>query len=99
MERHGSVKNSCNAKDGNPFGSFWNTFNIDFDDSVFYGPLSYNTQNAHIASEWNKRYNMNLICAFKQIKICVAFELNLQKYKKCNIALLFTALCCWYWQM
>ena len=40
-ERRGPLDQSCNAKDGNPFGPFWNTFNVSFDRSEMYGPLSY----------------------------------------------------------
>ena len=48
-------KKSCSAKDGNPFGPFWDTFNIDFDNSEFYGPLYYDTENKNTAKEWEKR--------------------------------------------
>lgn len=48
---HGSKDPSCNAKDGNPFGSFWDKFNVDFDESEFYGPLSYDPSHA---SEWKR---------------------------------------------
>ncbi len=34
-----SKKESCHAKDGNPFGPFWSYFNIDFDGDIFYQPL------------------------------------------------------------
>lgn len=37
----GSNGTSCNAKQGNPFGPFWDTYNIDFVDSEFYKPLHY----------------------------------------------------------
>lgn len=55
MERPGKQKNSCNAKDGSPFGPFWNTFKIDFDASEFYGSIGYNADSPRVAAEWNKR--------------------------------------------
>nr|CAG4650813.1 EOG090X02RM [Simocephalus serrulatus]SVE94128.1 EOG090X02RM [Simocephalus serrulatus] len=48
--------NDCNAKEGNPFGPFWNTFNIDFVKSEFYGPLNYDVHHQDMATKWNKRY-------------------------------------------
>ncbi len=35
--RQGKEKDSCNAKEGNPFGPFWDTFGVDFDRSATYG--------------------------------------------------------------
>lgn len=34
-----SDKESCHAKDGNPFGPFWTHFDIDFDGDIFFEPL------------------------------------------------------------
>lgn len=46
----------CNAKDGNPFGPFWDTFHIDFDGSKYYGPLHYDTNDPRIAQQWKERH-------------------------------------------
>lgn len=48
--------NTCNAKEGNPFGPFWDHFNIDFNGSEFYGPLHYDTYHSDMAKQWNKKY-------------------------------------------
>ena len=48
--------NDCNAKDGNPFGPFWDTFNVDFVHSEFYGPLNYDIHHQDMARKWNNRY-------------------------------------------
>lgn len=47
---------SCNAKDGNPFGPFWDTYNIDFVKSEFYGPLHYDVYHTDMAIQWKKQY-------------------------------------------
>ena len=54
--RKGPVSESCNAKDGNPFGPFWDTFSIDFDRSVAYGPLHYDVHNTAVSDDWNRVY-------------------------------------------
>ena len=54
--RKGPVSESCNAKDGNPFGPFWDTFNIEFDRSEAYGPLHYDVHNTEVSGHWNRRY-------------------------------------------
>ncbi|XP_048776581.1 GDP-fucose protein O-fucosyltransferase 1-like [Ostrea edulis] len=46
----------CDAKHGNPFGPFWDTFNIDFDASEFYEPLSFDTSNQFEVKRWQERY-------------------------------------------
>ena len=45
----------CKAKEGNPFGPFWDTFDIDFDEDVFYGPLYYDTENKQSADKWKEK--------------------------------------------
>ncbi|XP_014204453.1 GDP-fucose protein O-fucosyltransferase 1 [Copidosoma floridanum] len=47
---------SCNAKDGNPFGPFWDTFTIDFVGSEFYGPLHYDMHHSDMKLQWRQRY-------------------------------------------
>ncbi|KAL1124708.1 hypothetical protein AAG570_001332, partial [Ranatra chinensis] len=54
MARGGS--SGCNAKDGNPFGPFWDTFNIDFVGSELYGPLHYDIHHTDIAVKWAEKY-------------------------------------------
>lgn len=49
----------CNAKEGNPFAPFWNTFNVNFDRSEFYSPLHYDTHHYDTPSRWNERYPAN----------------------------------------
>ncbi|XP_071448235.1 GDP-fucose protein O-fucosyltransferase 1 [Hetaerina americana] len=57
MARGGGGSTGCNAKEGNPFGPFWDTFSIDFVGSEFYGPLHFDVHNSNIAKEWQKKYN------------------------------------------
>ncbi|KAK9509971.1 hypothetical protein O3M35_004851 [Rhynocoris fuscipes] len=51
---------SCNAKEGNPFGPFWDNYNIDFVDSEFYGPLHYDVHHSDMGRQWNEKYPSNL---------------------------------------
>ncbi|KAI8427791.1 hypothetical protein MSG28_002197 [Choristoneura fumiferana] len=55
-QRGGDKENSCNAKSGNPFGPFWDTFNIDFTGSEFYGPLNYDASNTVMVDKWKQKY-------------------------------------------
>ncbi|KAL1457927.1 hypothetical protein WDU94_008107 [Cyamophila willieti] len=56
MARGSSNESSCNAKDGNPFGPFWDTFGVNFTGSEFYGPLHYDVHHSDIAEHWKRRY-------------------------------------------
>lgn len=56
MKLDGTSSNSCNAKSGNPFKSFWDTFEIDFVGSEFFGPaLNYDVIRG-MGKLWNERY-------------------------------------------
>ncbi|GJQ81604.1 putative GDP-fucose protein O-fucosyltransferase [Trypoxylus dichotomus] len=48
--------NTCNAKEGNPFGPFWDAYGVDFVGSEFYGPLNYDIYHQNMVEEWNKKY-------------------------------------------
>lgn len=48
--------NGCNAKEGNPFGPFWDTFDVNFVDSEFYGPLHYDIYHHNMSTKWNEKY-------------------------------------------
>ena len=51
MARHES--DGCDAKQGNPFGPFWDTFQVDFPGSEMFGPLSYDQGEA---GQWGREY-------------------------------------------
>ncbi|KAK6622860.1 hypothetical protein RUM43_008707 [Polyplax serrata] len=46
----------CNAKEGNPFGPFWDTFDIDFVGSEKYGPLQFDVYHGNMAEKWGQKY-------------------------------------------
>ena len=58
---HGSENSSpdegvCNAKNGNPFGPFWDTFNVNFVGSQTYGPLHYDVHFTNVAKDWHDKF-------------------------------------------
>ncbi|CAD5118937.1 DgyrCDS7612 [Dimorphilus gyrociliatus] len=58
MARNGPEKDSCNAKDGSPFGPFWDNFNINFVKSEFYGPdLYFASENNYDKKKWLERFS------------------------------------------
>jgi len=49
--------NGCNAKSGNPFQSFWDTYDVDFARSEFYAPLNHDVHHHHgMAAKWREAY-------------------------------------------
>lgn len=48
--------NGCNAKEGNPFGPFWDTFNVDFVGSEKYAPLTFDISRNNMAEKWKEKY-------------------------------------------
>ncbi|CAK1549858.1 unnamed protein product [Leptosia nina] len=88
--RIGDQENSCNAKSGNPFGPFWDTFSIDFVGSEFYGPLNYDAYNKQMIKKWLDKYNPSKwpVLAFTGAPASFpvqAENVHLHKYVKWNV--------------
>ncbi|XP_077986450.1 GDP-fucose protein O-fucosyltransferase 1-like [Glandiceps talaboti] len=56
FSRDPELENQCNMKSGNPFGPFWDHFNIDFDSYMQYGGLSYDTRIPGVREAWDKKF-------------------------------------------
>lgn len=57
LKKQNAITKSCNAKEGNPFGPFWSTFNVDFVRSEFFGPLNYDVYDTDMSHRWHDRYS------------------------------------------
>jgi len=51
-----NVGGVCNAKNGNPFGPFWDNFDVEFVGSETYGPLHYDVHYTSVAQDWKNKY-------------------------------------------
>lgn len=60
MERKsltGSMTKDCHAKEGNPFGPFWDEFQINFAGSEFFAPLNYDVfHSPNMIHKWQQKY-------------------------------------------
>ena len=52
----GKNRSDCNAKEGNPFGPFWDTFRVDFIGSELYSPLNYDVHYGNMGVKWSAKY-------------------------------------------
>lgn len=50
--RGGEDSESCHAKEGNPFGPYWNKFKINFEKNIKFAPLSYDMDNEDNKAKW-----------------------------------------------
>ena len=48
---------SCQAKEGNPFGPYWDKFGIDFDQNAKYGPLAFDMDYGNHKQAWVDSFN------------------------------------------
>jgi len=86
--RNGLVENSCNAKDGSPFGPFWNHFHVDFDKSIMFSPLNFQTNDNNLL-KWRKTYPPSIypVIAFTGAPASFPVQeshVDLQKYMAWN---------------
>ncbi len=47
---------SCGAKEGNPYGPYWNKFKVNFDKDLKFAPLSYDVDNEENRNAWLKTF-------------------------------------------
>ncbi len=48
---------SCGAKEGNPYGPYWNKFKVNFDKDLKFAPLSYDMENEENRNEWLRKFS------------------------------------------
>merc|ERR1712018_860287 len=82
-----TTKNSCEAKQGNPFGPYWDKFDIDFDHNAKYGPLGYDMDFGHHKTTWIENFSADRFPVLAFIGAPGAFpvekkNVHLQKYLK-----------------
>ncbi|KAJ8681332.1 hypothetical protein QAD02_017119 [Eretmocerus hayati] len=78
---------TCNAKDGNPFGPFWDTFDVDFVGSEFYGPLHYDVHHTDMAFLWRQKYTSAKwpVLAFTGAPASFPVQLENKSLQKCLV--------------
>ncbi|XP_015519245.2 GDP-fucose protein O-fucosyltransferase 1 [Neodiprion pinetum] len=76
---------SCNAKDGNPFGPFWDTFDVEFVGSEFYGPLHYDVHHSDMVYQWSRKYPSSYwpVLAFTGAPASFPVQMENKKLQKC----------------
>lgn len=47
---------SCQAKEGNPYGPYWNNFKVNFEKDVKFAPLTYDMANEDNKAKWLETY-------------------------------------------
>jgi peptide-O-fucosyltransferase len=52
---YGTPGKQCQMKHGNPFGPFWDHFNVEFDKSMTYQSLSYSTHHDNAKADWDRK--------------------------------------------
>jgi len=87
--RSGPEGESCNAKDGNPFGPFWDGFGVGFDSSEKYGPLNYDVHHGSAVKDWDNKYPADKFPVVAFTGAPAAFpvqtdNIHLQKYVRWN---------------